>query len=191
MASGLVGVQKMRYLLFVLCALAFLIGAAFLHAAKGAIHEIEAFVLFLISAVFLVGGSIVESIAITREKVTKLMQTTAMQDTQKRSPPLAPPSVDEQNASNSLDRRVAELTDEDQRSFDANEDAKRNAIEFLLSQGDTEQQAMEFLLQARQLIKLKETVKAVSTLKELIHRYPMSQAADKARHSLKKSGITD
>lgn len=43
----------MRILLFLLAVLTFLAGAGILAAAKSAIHEIEAFILFLISAVFI------------------------------------------------------------------------------------------------------------------------------------------
>jgi hypothetical protein len=52
----------MRGFLFLLCIVVFLAGAGILMQAKGAIHEIEAFILFLISAVFFVGAGIVEAI---------------------------------------------------------------------------------------------------------------------------------
>ena len=52
----------MKYLLFVLSILAFLAGLAILVAAKSAIHEIQAFILFLISAVFFSGAGVVEAV---------------------------------------------------------------------------------------------------------------------------------
>jgi cell shape-determining protein MreC len=52
----------MRIILFVLCVLSFLLGATLLSAATSAIHEIEAFIFFLISAVLLSGAAIVEAI---------------------------------------------------------------------------------------------------------------------------------
>ena len=52
----------MRVFLFILCVLSFVVGGLIFVAAKSAIHEIEASLLFLISAVFLVGAAIVEAI---------------------------------------------------------------------------------------------------------------------------------
>ena len=52
----------MRIILFVLAILAFITGGSILAVAKSAIHEIEAFVLFLIAAVFLSGAAIVEAV---------------------------------------------------------------------------------------------------------------------------------
>jgi len=52
----------MRIFLLLLCLLSFLSGLLVLASAQGAIHEIEAFLLFLIGAVFLVGAAIVEAI---------------------------------------------------------------------------------------------------------------------------------
>jgi hypothetical protein len=52
----------MRIFLFILCVLSFIAGLMILAGAKSAIHEIEAFLLFLIGAVFLVGAAIVEAI---------------------------------------------------------------------------------------------------------------------------------
>ena len=47
----------MRIFLFILCFLSFLVGLMILAGAQSAIHEIEAFLLFLIAAVFLVGAA--------------------------------------------------------------------------------------------------------------------------------------
>jgi hypothetical protein len=52
----------MRVFLFILCILSFLAGFMVFAGAKSAIHEIEAFVLLPIGAVFLVGAAIVEAI---------------------------------------------------------------------------------------------------------------------------------
>jgi len=59
----------MRIVLFVLCILAFLVGAGILASAKSAIHEIEGFALFLIAAVFLVGASTLEAINSLRKTI--------------------------------------------------------------------------------------------------------------------------
>jgi hypothetical protein len=57
----------MRIVLFLLCVLSFLVGFIILAAAKSAIQEIEGFLLFLISAVFLVGAAIVDAIKSQRK----------------------------------------------------------------------------------------------------------------------------
>lgn len=52
----------MKILLFVLAIFAFVFGLGFLGVAESAIHEIESFILFLISAVLMSGASVVEAI---------------------------------------------------------------------------------------------------------------------------------
>jgi hypothetical protein len=52
----------MRVFLFILCGLSFLAGVMIFVNAQSATHEIEAFLLFLIAAVFLVGAAIVGAI---------------------------------------------------------------------------------------------------------------------------------
>ena len=52
----------MRILLFVLAVLAFLSGAGVLVSAKSAVHEIEAFILFLVAAVCLSGAGVIEAV---------------------------------------------------------------------------------------------------------------------------------
>lgn len=51
--------------LALLSVIAFLCGGAIFSAAKSAIHEIEAFLLFIISALFFVGAAIVRALAAT------------------------------------------------------------------------------------------------------------------------------
>jgi hypothetical protein len=52
----------MKYLLYIFSVLAFFAGFSILSQAKGAIHETESFVLFLISAVFFSSAAIVGAI---------------------------------------------------------------------------------------------------------------------------------
>ena len=52
----------MRILLFLFATLALLAGAIIFTAAKSAIHEIEAFILFVISAVLISGAGVVEAV---------------------------------------------------------------------------------------------------------------------------------
>jgi len=59
----------MRVLLFLLSILAFLVGIGILVSAKSAIHEIEAFILFLISAVFISGAGVVEAVNLLRKEI--------------------------------------------------------------------------------------------------------------------------
>ncbi len=58
----------MRILLFVTAVLTLLFGLGVFASAKSAIHEIEAFVLFLISAVCMSGAGIVEAVNRLREE---------------------------------------------------------------------------------------------------------------------------
>ena len=59
----------MRILLFLGAVLAFLFALLLLLVAKSAIHEIQAFILFLISAVCLSGAGIVEAVNTLRREV--------------------------------------------------------------------------------------------------------------------------
>lgn len=62
----------MRVLLFLFAVVALLAGAGILNAAKGALHEIEAFILFLIGAVFISGAGVVEAVSLLRKEVQTL-----------------------------------------------------------------------------------------------------------------------
>jgi len=64
----------MRVLLVVLAVLAFLAGAGILEGAQSAIHEIEAFMLFLIGAVFFSGAAIVGSVTLMRKKLEAFIE---------------------------------------------------------------------------------------------------------------------
>ncbi len=59
----------MKVVLFVLAILAFLSGFGILASAKSAIHEIEAFVLYIVSAVFFSGSAIVCAVNRIGEKL--------------------------------------------------------------------------------------------------------------------------
>ena len=60
----------MHYLLFIVGALAFVVGFLILVASKSAIQEIEAFILFLIGAVFVSGAGVIEAVVRLRKAVT-------------------------------------------------------------------------------------------------------------------------
>ena len=51
----------------------FLTGTSVFAAAKGAIHEIEGLILFLIGAVFLSSAGIVEAITLVRKRIEKTL----------------------------------------------------------------------------------------------------------------------
>lgn len=67
----------MRIVFFLLCILAFLAGAGVQAVAQSAIHEIEAFILYLISAVFFVGAGIVEAVNNARKRLEPTIQSVA------------------------------------------------------------------------------------------------------------------
>ena len=61
----------MKTILLVLAVLAFLSGLGILGSAKSAIHEIEAFVLYIVSAVLFSGSAIVGAITHLANKLEK------------------------------------------------------------------------------------------------------------------------
>ena len=67
----------MRIVLFILALIAFLAGAGVIVAAESAIHEIEAFILLLISAVLLVGASVVDAVIAARKEIEPVLQAIA------------------------------------------------------------------------------------------------------------------
>jgi len=63
-------------LLFLLSLLAFVFGAGIFSMAKSAIHEIEGFLLFIISSILLVGAAIIEALkASSTSRVTSSRTT--------------------------------------------------------------------------------------------------------------------
>lgn len=64
----------MRFILFLSSALSAAGGVLILVDSKSAIHEIEAFLLFLISAVFFVGFAVVVAINAAEQRIKALMR---------------------------------------------------------------------------------------------------------------------
>ncbi len=62
----------MRLILFLLAVVAFVGGGSIMTVAQSAVHEIEAFILFLVAAVFLSGAAIVEALNALRKKFDEL-----------------------------------------------------------------------------------------------------------------------
>jgi hypothetical protein len=60
-----------RVLLFVVSVIAFLAGFLILASAKSAIHEIEGFILFLISAVLLSGAAVIDAVQAMRTALVR------------------------------------------------------------------------------------------------------------------------
>lgn len=147
----------MRLILLLLSGLSFLAGGLIFFSAQSAIHEIEAFILFLIAAVFVVGFTIVDAIVAAREKIGKTLQSSFS-------------AMRAQSGS-------AEVTSV------ANEQPGSAAAKH-------EEYARTLLAQARQLSKDGQGEVAITSLRELISRYPETTAAAKARQTLKKNGIS-
>jgi len=61
----------MTIILLLLAVSTFFFGILILSSAKSAIHEIEAFIIFLISAVFIVGAFIVDSVNQLQKKILR------------------------------------------------------------------------------------------------------------------------
>lgn len=162
----------MRILLFILCAFAMLFGMAILGAAKSAIHEIEAFILFLIAAVLLIGAAIVDAIISAQTKIEAASRPAQGTTTQNRPPPL-PASVGHTGLSES----IANLPDE-------------SPLSEIDQSDDDEELANELFNDAKEYVSDGRKDKAISTLKELVRLYPETQAAEKARRNLQKSATS-
>ena len=86
----------MHIFLSIFSVLAFLAGLGVLIGATGAIHEIEGFVLMLISSVLLVGAAIVDAIRYARERLEWVVQSgtgATKQAPTSKVGPLAPPVI--------------------------------------------------------------------------------------------------
>ena len=55
---------------------------------------------------------------------------------------------------------------------------------------DDEEDSTQMFAQARQYVQNDDHERAIYTLQEIVSRFPQTQTADKARRSLRKSGIT-
>jgi hypothetical protein len=199
----------MRILLFILCAIAIFFGIALLGAAQSAVHEIEAFVLFLIAAVLLSGAAIIEAINLTGKKLLAAIdsagKTLSTRDADfaaapPRDPfpraapsPSAPPPVSLSVApsyrpappplSPPSFSAPAAIMDEEVPSIDEFEVADE-------STGGEEERAQELYEQARSFAKGGDGHAAVSTLRQVVRLFPQSRAAEKAKRTLGKNGAT-
>jgi len=63
----------MKLIIFLLSGMSLFSGFVILTSAKSAIHEIESFILFLIAAVLLIGGSIVQYLSQSIDKTSELI----------------------------------------------------------------------------------------------------------------------
>lgn len=153
-----------------------LAGMGILVVAKSAIHEIEAFVLFLIAAVLLIGASIVEAINAARLKLEAMMvavqrvRTAGPSVPADRLPPPLPYSYDRPEQTESISNLPDPPTSFDNDDSDFDEESATNMFNA-----------------ARQLAADNRKDQAVLTLRELIRQYPETQAAEKARRNLQKS----
>lgn len=75
----------MVILLFLLSLLALVVGIAILSSAKSAIHEIEAFLLFIIASLLFVGAAIIETIRTAAKQWTTGAGRTSTPDAQQES----------------------------------------------------------------------------------------------------------
>jgi hypothetical protein len=168
--------DRMRIVLFVLSILALLAGSGIFAVAKTALHEIEGFILFLISAILLVGAAIVEAINIARKKFESLLQA--------RSQPSA--SAPQSFATAAPAATLPPVV----RPPYSSEPSTESIPSLPWSGGDDSEEAATALLeQVRELVRGGDRKRAVSVLQDLVARYPGTSAADKARQSLQRSGI--
>jgi len=64
----------MKVLFIVLAVLVGLMGFGIFSMAQSAIHEIEAFVLFLVASVFMVGAGVVEAVTVLQKKLIESLE---------------------------------------------------------------------------------------------------------------------
>src|SRR6187397_894873 len=83
----------MRLILHLGAALSFLSGFVVLIVAKSPVQEISAFVLFVGSAVFIVGVCVVEAISITRKSIELKLDVLRLTADPSPPPPSLPPST--------------------------------------------------------------------------------------------------
>ena len=148
--------------LFLLSVLVFLAGVGILSAAQSAIHEIDAFILFLICAVLLVGAAIVQAINIARKRIESLLNKGVGSLAPPDSAPASQPAV------GVIDwEKVAEVQQEQQ----------------------AEKSAAQMFAEAKQLAESGQRREAAAVLREIARRFPDTDAARKARRSFEKSGV--
>jgi len=68
------------FILFIGFVIALLIGGSILLSAQSAIHEIEAFILFLISAVLLAGACIVDAVNGVKKEIREKLEMEDSED---------------------------------------------------------------------------------------------------------------
>jgi hypothetical protein len=166
----------MRYVLFALSILALLVGSGIFAVAESALHEIEGFLLFLISAILLAGAAIVEAIHSTRKKLESSLLP-KLQASSAAPQSFAPTTPVATMAPAAFPPRSPEPPTEMVPSLPWNEEP------------DSEAAATVLLERARELVRSADRKRALSVLQELVTRYPRTIAAGKARQSLERSGI--
>ncbi|MDB5336148.1 MAG: hypothetical protein JWN70_1767 [Planctomycetaceae bacterium] len=146
-----------------------LFGMLILSAAKSAIHEIEAFIVFLIAAVLLSGAAIVDAIINARTQLETTFRPAQGTSTNNKPPPLPTPARYPAPSESDVD-----LPDE-------------STISEIDQLGDDEELADEMFNDAKDFASDGKKEKAISTLREIVRRYPDTQAAEKARRNLQKN----
>ena len=168
----------MRTVLFLSSAVAFALGLLIAILAKVALQEIEAFILFLISAVFFVGGCVVEAINTGRKSIEPGLDgampnrtTPVAFEAFLAGPPTRPPAAEPGPEYDELGIDEDASTTEGELGHSTCDDSS------------DERNARETLGRARDLNDAGEGKQAKRVLKELIRQYPRTQAAEKARRA--------
>lgn len=173
----------MRVLLFVLSGMAFVAGFGILGLAKSAIHETEAFLLFLISAVLLSGAAIVEAVVVAQKKFESILR---------ERPASMVPVGNVVTADSGQDFMTTPHFPSPHQFPEAVPQDLPPQSEFMVEHSDKmdEKSASDIFDQARRLAQSGSREKAIELLRELVHRFPKTVEAEKARKTLEKSGIS-
>ena len=86
--------------------------------------------------------------------------------------------------------RASQTNEVEEANEDQIEQASEETSQSEAPDVDIEEQAAQMFAQARQYVQNDDHEHAISTLQEIVSRFPQTQTADKARRSLRKSGIT-
>ena len=168
----------MRVLLLVMSFGAGLAGFAVLGASRSAMHEVEAFLLFTVAAVLLSGAAIVEAVNLSARQIIAAIE--------KARPQIVPPAAEWKDPRPSFPPPPSFEPDPPPvpaPAFETSLDPKEPSPVELSSPED---QAGDLYDLARDFAKAGDKNSAINTLRDLVEKFPRTQAAEKARRMINR-----
>jgi len=155
-----------------------LAGFAVLGAARGAMHEVEAFLLFTIAAVLLSGAAIVEAVNLSARQIIAAVEKARPQTVPPPAAWKAPPPSFPPPPSFEPDPPPVPAP-----AFETSSGLEESLPVELTS---PEEQAGDLYDLARDFAKTGDKTSAINTLRDLIEKFPRTQAAEKARRMVSR-----